>query len=255
MKIRTLIVDDEALGRSRVRHLLKSESDFEIVGECANGHEAVAALHGFHADLVFLDVQMPEMNGFEVLANAGTGRMPLVIFVTAYDQFALKAFEAQALDYLLKPFDDDRFYQCVRRARAQLAREESHEMNERLLSLVKGFAPQKTWMTRLAVKTDGRMVFLTVTEIDRVEAVGNYLKLYVGPETHLLRGRLSELEKQLDPNQFFRIHRSTLVNLDRVKEFHPLFKGDGVVLLKDGSRLDVSRNCSQRLQKQLQPEL
>jgi two-component system, LytTR family, response regulator len=255
MKIRTLIVDDEALGRSRVRHLLKGEADLEIVGECANGHEAVAALRGFHPDLVFLDVQMPEMNGFEVLAHLGAGPMPVVIFVTAHDQFALKAFEAQALDYLLKPFDDDRFHQSLQRARAQLAREEVSQTNERLLSLIKGFAPQKAWLTRLAVKTEGRMVFLTVPEIARVEAVGNYLKLYVGSETHLLRGRLSELEKQLDPNQFFRIHRSTLVNLDRVKEFHPLFKGDGVVILKDGTRLDVSRNCSQRLQQQLQPQL
>jgi two-component system LytT family response regulator len=255
MKIRTLIVDDEALGRTRVRHLLKNESEFEIIGECADGQQAVAALSSFQPDLLFLDVQMPELNGFEVLAQIPAEQMPVVIFVTAFDQFAIKAFEAQALDYLLKPFEDERFFQSLHRARNYLADDGSKKLSERLLKLAKGFSPVNKCITRMAVKAGGRMVFLNVLEIDWVEAVGNYLKLHIGSESHLLRGRLSELEKRLDPEQFFRIHRSTLVNLDRVKEFQPLFKGEGVVILKNGARLGVSRGCSQRLQKQLQPQL
>ena len=255
MKIRVLIVDDEALGRSRVRHLLKNETDCEIIGECSDGQEALAALHTLQPDLLFLDVQMPELNGFEVLAQLPARQLPVVIFVTAFDQFAIKAFEAQALDYLLKPFDDDRFHESLERARIQVAQRESSSFSERLLSLVKDCSPQKQWMTRMAVKSDGRMVFLNVLEIDHIEAVGNYLKLHAGSETHMLRGRLSELEKRLDPGRFFRVHRSRIVNLDRVKEFQPLFKGEGVIILKNGSRLGVSRGCSQRLQNQLQPEL
>jgi two-component system LytT family response regulator len=255
MKIRVLIVDDETLGRSRLRHLLKSETDFEIIGECADGQEALAALRGFEPDLVFLDVQMPELNGFEVLAQLTAGKLPAVIFVTAFDQFAIKAFEAQALDYLLKPFEDERFHESLERARIRLANGGSGDFSERLLKLVKACSPQSQWITRMAVKRDGRMVFLNVLEIDHIEAVGNYLKLHSGSETHMLRGRLSELEKRLDPDRFFRIHRSRIVNLDRVKEFQPLFKGEGIIILKNGARLGVSRGPSHRLQKQLQPEL
>ena len=255
MKIRTLIVDDEALGRKRVRKLLESEPECEIIGECSDGQEAVAAMRSFTPDLVFLDVQMPELNGFEVLAQLEVERLPVIIFVTAHDQFALKAFEAQAIDYLLKPFEDERFYQSVERAKAYLEGHESRKMHERLQSLVKSLSPQTRLITRMAVKTGGRIFFIKTNEIDWIEAVGNYLNLHIGSEAHLLRGRVSELEKRLDPNQFFRIHRSTIVNLDRVKEFHPLFKGDGVAILKNGTRLSVSRSCNQRLQRLLEPEL
>lgn len=255
MKLRTLIVDDEALGRKRVRKLLGTQPECEIIGECSDGHEAVAAIRSFTPHLVFLDVQMPELNGFEVLAQLEAEHLPAIIFVTAYDQFALKAFEAQAIDYLLKPFEDERFYQSLQRAKAYLDGHESRKMHERLQSLVKSLASQPKWITRMAVKNGGRMVFLKTSEIDWIEAVGNYLNLHVGSEAHLLRGRVSELEKRLDPNQFFRIHRSTIVNLDRVKEFHPLFKGDGFILLKNGTRLAVSRSCHQRLQRLLEPEL
>jgi len=255
VKIRTLIVDDEALGRKRVRKLLESELECEIIGECSDGHEAVAAMRSFTPDLVFLDVQMPELNGFEVLAQLEMERLPVIIFVTAYDQFALKAFEAQAIDYLLKPFEDERFCQSLQRAKAYLEGHESRKMHERLQSLVNGLSSPTKLITRLAVKTGGRILFIKTNEIDWIEAVGNYLNLHIGSEAHLLRGRMSELEKRLDPNQFFRIHRSTIVNLDRVKEFHPLFKGDGVAILKNGSRLSVSRSCHQRLQRLLEPEL
>jgi len=255
VKIRTLIVDDEALGRKRVRKLLESEPECEIIGECSDGQEAVAAMRSFTPDLVFLDVQMPELNGFEVLAQLEVDRLPVIIFVTAHDQFALKAFEAQAIDYLLKPFEDERFYQSLQRAKAYLEGHESRKMHERLQSLVNSLSSQTKLITRMAVKTGGRILFIKTSEIDWIEAVGNYLNLHIGSEAHLLRGRVSELEKRLDPNQFFRIHRSAIVNLDRVKEFHPLFKGDGVAILKNGTRLSVSRSCNQRLQRLLEPEL
>jgi two-component system LytT family response regulator len=255
MKVRTLIVDDEALGRKRLRKLLESETECELIGECCDGQEAVAAIQAFTPDLLFLDVQMPELNGFEVLAQLNGNRLPVIIFVTAYDQYALKAFEAQAIDYLLKPFEDERFYQALHRARAYIEGQQSQDINARLQTLVNSMSLRAKPMTRMAVKTAGRIVFIKTSEIDWIEAVGNYLNLHIGTEAHLLRGRISELEKRLDPGQFFRTHRSTIVNLDRVKEFQTLFKGDGVAILKNGTRVAVSRSSSQRLQALLTPRL
>lgn len=255
MKIRTLVVDDEALGRKRLRKLLESETEYELIGECCDGQEAVAAINTFTPDLLFLDVQMPELNGFEVLTQIDRARLPVIIFVTAYDQYALKAFEAQAIDYLLKPFDDERFYQSLHRARAYMEGQHSSQINARLESLIGGMSLRPKPITRMAVKTGGRIVFIKTSEIDWIEAVGNYLNVHIGTEAHMLRGRISELEKRLDPTQFFRTHRSTIVNLDRVKEFQTLFKGDGVAILKNGTRVPVSRSCSQRLQALLTPKL
>ncbi len=255
MKIRTLIVDDEELGRKRIRKLLSLESEFEIVGESRDGREAIRAVEKLAPDLVFLDVQMPELGGFDVVAQIAPGKMPVIVFVTAYDQFALKAFEAQALDYLLKPFDDERFAQSLQRARTYLNGNGVGDMEKRLARLVNGLPGQSKHLTRVAVKSAGRVLFLKAAEIDWIEAAGNYVNLHVGKESYLLRGRMSELEKQFDPEQFFRIHRSTIVNLDRVKELRPLFKGEGIVVLKDGQQLSASRICSQRLQKLLEPDL
>lgn len=255
MKIRTLIVDDEPLGRTLVRRLLARESDFEIIGECAHGAEALEVIQRDSPRLVFLDVQMPELSGFDVLASLDPDRMPVIIFVTAYDQFALKAFEAHALDYLLKPLDEDRFVQALCRAKTYLTGRQSYELQERLLGLVGDLPMRSKFLSRLAVRAGGRMIFLKAEEIDWIEAAGNYLSVHVGKEEHLLRGRVSEIEKRLNPEQFFRIHRSTIVNLDRVKEFQALFKGEGVVVLKDGSRLSASRGCSQRLQEFLETQL
>jgi len=198
---------------------------------------------------------MPELNGFEVLTQIDRARLPVIIFVTAYDQYALKAFEAQAIDYLLKPFDDERFYQSLHRARAYMEGQHSSQINARLESLIGGMSLRPKPITRMAVKTGGRIVFIKTSEIDWIEAVGNYLNVHIGTEAHMLRGRISELEKRLDPTQFFRTHRSTIVNLDRVKEFQTLFKGDGVAILKNGTRVPVSRSCSQRLQALLTPKL
>jgi len=255
MRIRTLIVDDEELARKRIRKLLSLESEFEVVEECGDGRHALQAIERFAPDLIFLDVQMPELGGFEVLTQIDSEKMPLIIFVTAYDEFALKAFEARALDYLLKPFDDERFAQSLQRARTYLTGNEAGEIKERLAKLITGLSSQRTYLSRVAVKSAGRVLFLKAAEIDWIEAAGNYVNLHVGKESYLLRGRMSELEKRFNPDQFFRIHRSTMVNLDRVKELQPLFKGEGIVVLKDGQQLSASRRCSQRLQQFLEPGL
>lgn len=255
MNVRTLIVDDEELGRKRIRKLLSLEAEFEVVGESRDGREAIRAIEKLKPDLVFLDVQMPELDGFEVLARIAPAKMPVIIFVTAYDRFALKAFEAQALDYLLKPFDDERFAQTLQRARTYLNRNETDTVDERLAKLLEGLPSGGTFLTRVAVKTAGRVVFVKAEEIDWIEAAGNYVNLHVGKESYLLRGRIRELEKRFDPEKFFRIHRSTIVNLDRVKELQPMFKGESIVVLKDGQKLPASRSCSQRLQAFLGPNL
>jgi two-component system, LytTR family, response regulator len=255
MKIRTLIIDDELLARKLIRRLLATEEGIEIVGECADGRAAVSSIAKVLPDLIFLDVQMPEWGGFEVLERIDSAQMPVIIFVTAYDKFALKAFEANALDYLLKPLDDERFHQALNRVRTYLNGKGTEAVRERLIGLIHQLSPQSKPISRLAVKAGGRVVFLRVGEIDWIDTVGNYLGLHVGKESYLLRGRLNELEKKLSPDQFFRIHRSTIINLDRVKEFQPLFKGEGIVVLKDGTRLAASRSCAQKLQGFLEAQL
>ena len=252
MKVRTLIVDDEELARKRIRKLLSLDAGFEIVGESRDGREAIRAIGKLAPDLVFLDVQMPELGGFDVLAQIASEKRPVIIFVTAHDQFALKAFEAQALDYLLKPFDDERFAQSLQRVRTYLNGNDRGAIQERLARLVEGLSSPR-YLSRVAVKAAGRVLFLKAAEIDWIEAAGNYVNLHVGKDSYLLRSRMSELEKRFDPEQFFRIHRSTIVNLDRVKELQPLFKGEAVVVLKDGQQLAASRNGSQRLQALLGP--
>src|SRR6185436_12844676 len=199
MKVRTLIVDDEELGRKRIRKLLSLEPDCEIVGECGDGREAIRVIEKSSPDLVFLDVQMPELDGFDVLSQIAPAKMPVIIFVTAHDHFALKAFQAQALDYLLKPFDDERFAQALQRARTYLNGNAAGEIRERLARLVKGLPSQGQYLLRVAVKSAGRVVFLKAGEIDWIEAAGNYVNLHVGKESYLLRGGRSELEKRFDP--------------------------------------------------------
>ena len=255
MKIRTLIVDDEPLGRSLIRKLLSPCGDFENIGECADGEEALGAIQHSSPDLVFLDVQMPQLNGFEVLAKLPKEKLPLIIFVTAFDNFALKAFEAHALDYLLKPVAEERFNEALRKVKTYLAGREADKVRDRLVELVCELNETPKYISRLAVEHGGRFVFLKVEEVDWIEADGNYLKLHVGRQSYLIRGRISEMEKSLSPEQFFRVHRSTIVNLDRIKEFHPLFKGEGKVVLKDGAQLCASRNCSQKLHEFLGPKL
>jgi two-component system LytT family response regulator len=256
MKIRTLIADDEPLGRSLVRQLLAPDPEIQIIGECANGAETLNAIQRDLPDLLFLDVEMPALGGFEVLAGLRPDQLPVVIFVTAFDAFALKAFEAHALDYLLKPLTEERFIEAVQRAKTHLVGREKDEIRDRLLALTRELSkPPSKYISRLAVECDERVIFLKAEDIEWIEADGNYLHLHAQKRKYFLRGRISELEKKLAPEQFFRIHRSTMVNLDHVKEFQPLFKGEGVVVMKNGSRLAASRSGSLRLREFLAAQL
>ena len=246
MKIRTLIVDDMLLARTRLRRHLGDDPDIEVVGECSGGQEAIDAITTLAPDLLLLDVQMPEVDGFEVLAAVGAGTVPAVIFVTAYDQFALRAFEVHALDYVLKPFDAERLRKTVNRAKQQL-KGRTAVTGDKVQALLEEIRAQATYPRRLAVKSDGRTVFLSVADIDYVEAAGNYLRIQAGSESHMIRERLSELETRLNPELFARIHRSTIVNVDRIKEMTPLFNGDQVVVLRNGKKLTLSRTFRDRL--------
>ncbi|HLL13480.1 MAG TPA: LytTR family DNA-binding domain-containing protein [Pyrinomonadaceae bacterium] len=246
--IRTLIVDDEPLARERIKRFLASERDLELVGECAEGREAVAAIRTLKPDLVFLDIQIPELDGFGILKAVGVAEMPAVIFVTAYDRYALQAFDVSALDYLLKPYNRERFRKAVERARAQLSNGAKGELNKRLLSLLENFkTEQPRHLERLMIKSAGRVFFLRAEELDWIEAEGNYLRVHVGRESHLLRETMNRLASKLDPDKFLRIHRSTLVNIERIKELQPLFSGDYVVILRDGKQLTLSRSYRDKM--------
>jgi two-component system LytT family response regulator len=250
-KIRTLVVDDEPMGRERVRALLLQEDDVEVIGECSDGTQAIAAIQQYAPDLVFLDVQMPGSNGFGVIDAVGADRMPNVIFVTAYDEYALKAFEYHALDYLLKPFNRDRFQQTLKHARASLERRRAGDLGRRLLALVNDIKPEAPRLERLIVKSGGRVFFLRTDEIDWIEAAGNYVRLHLGEESHLFRETMNRMETRLDARRFVRIHRSRIVNTERIKELQPWFNGEYVVILRNGTRLTLSRGYRDRLQDQL----
>jgi two-component system LytT family response regulator len=251
MTLRTLIVDDEPLARERLRSLLAGDADVEVVGECADGRSAVSAIRDLDPDLVFLDVQMPALNGLGVVAEVGADRMPATVFVTAFDRYAVRAFDVNAVDYLLKPFDRDRFAEALRRAKAQVGRRADAGVRDRLLALLaeSRAAPQPppSATERLAVKSGGKVVFVRVDEIDWIEAAGNYCRLHVGKQTHLLRETMAALETRLNPKKFVRIHRSTIMNLERVRELQPYFHGDYVVVLRDGTQLTLSRTYRQKL--------
>jgi two-component system LytT family response regulator len=248
--IRTLIVDDEPLARERLRALLEDRPTIEVVGECENGKDALDAIRRRRPELVFLDVQMPELDGFDVLDALPLDRWPAVIFVTAYDQYALRAFDVHALDYLLKPFDRARFDRALRRAERML-REPGppHVVDERLVALLEGLRKERHRPPRIIVRSGGRIFFITVPEIDWIEAAGNYVKLHVGAATHLLRETMKSLEQQLDTARFVRVHRSTLVNLDRIKELQQAADGDWEVVLRDGTRLNAGRDADARLRQ------
>ncbi len=250
-KIRTLVVDDETLARERVLTLLQQEVDVEVVGECSDGGQAVTAIQEQSPDLVFLDVQMPGCDGFEVLKHISPDRMPTVIFVTAYDEYALRAFEVHALDYLLKPFGKDRFQETLRHAREALEARRAGDLGRRLLAMVQDIKPEPQRVERLVVKSGGRVFFLRTDEIDWIEAAGNYVRLHLGQESHLFRETMNRMEARLDPQRFARIHRSRIVNTERIKELQPWFNGDHVVVLRDGTRLTLSRLYKDKLQQRL----
>jgi len=250
--IRALIVDDEPLARERIRTLLSKESDMEVVAECCDGPSAIYAVERERPDLLFLDVQMPEMDGFHVLEALAEGGAPLsVIFVTAYDKYALRAFEVHALDYLLKPFDRERFSRALERARERLARGKKEAMDERLLALLADIKNEPKYLERLVIKSSGRVFFIKAQEIDWIEAASNYVRLHTGRDSHLMRETMSALESMLDPKKFLRASRSAIVNIEKIKELHPLFRGEYEIVLHTGARLTLGRAYREKLQELL----
>ncbi len=248
--IRVLLVDDEPLARGMLRELMEGDSQATIVGECINGREALDAVKELSPDLIFLDVQMPELGGFEVLEELGD-RVPHVIFVTAYDQYAVRAFEVNALDYLLKPFDQERFDIAWTRAKTQVMADRSGGSNQRILALLEDLKAGNKYLERLVIKANGRIYFLETNEIDWIQAEGNYVSVHSSKKSHLLRETISSLESQLDPKKFVRIHRSSIVRLDYIQELQPWFHGEYHIILQDGTQLTLSRNYRDRLQEAL----
>jgi two-component system LytT family response regulator len=263
MTIRVLIVDDEPVARTRIRRLLRGTPDVEIVGECEDGRSAVESIQQLRPDVVFLDIQMPEMDGFDTLAAVPESAQPLVVFVTAYDEYALRAFEVHAFDYLLKPFDSDRFRNAFARVRKQLEGRQAPDMHA-VLSLLQdiregqerslehtGAPAQPRFLDRLMIRTDGRFTFLKVAEIDWFDAAGNYVRVHSPRGAFLVRDSLASLEERLDPQSFVRIHRSTIVRLDAVKEMQAWFSGDHVVILHNGTRLKLSRSYRDHVRERM----
>lgn len=255
MPIRTIIVDDEELGRKRISDLLKSEPDVEVVAECADAASATQAIAREKPDLLLLDIQMPEQDGFTVIEAMAEDERPVVVFVTAYDQYALRAFESQALDYLLKPFNRARFQKVMQRVRTQIARKQRDEVDERLASLIKQVRGPSKFLGRIVIRSTGRVSFLHVDDVDWFEACANYVQLHVGKECHLLRVTMGALEKQLDPDKFVRIHRCTIVRIDCIKELLSSFEGDYLVILRDGTRLNLSRGYRHHFEQVVEPVL
>jgi two-component system, LytTR family, response regulator len=251
-RFRVAIVDDERPARDRLRQLLKDRPEFEIVGEAANGKQALGLLQDERPDLVFLDVQMPQMSGLDVCHALGDEHLPRIIFVTAFDQYALQAFEVHAVDYLLKPFDRDRFERALAHALLQLRGATAHTPDPHLLAFLAELKTARTRPVRLAFKSEGRVIFVRTDEIHWLEAEGNYVKLHAASGAHLLRETLTSLEEQLVSERFMRISRSVIVSLDRIKEIQPLFYGDHVVILLDGTKLTLSRTHKDKLEKLLE---
>ncbi|HET7229109.1 MAG TPA: LytTR family DNA-binding domain-containing protein [Longimicrobium sp.] len=258
--MRVLVADDEPLARRRVLRLLREHDDeVDVVAVCESGTQAVEAIRETRPDLVFLDVQMPELDGFEVLEQLG-GELPAVIFVTAHDRYALRAFEVHALDYLLKPFDAERFHRALEHGRARVENR-SGEAGNRLAALIDQLArdrgadpaaavpaaPARRYLDWVMVKVRGKVEFLRTADIDWIEAEGNYVRLHAGKKRYLVREKIGTLEERLDPDRFLRVHRSAMVQLDRVAELHPMAAGDGILLLRDGTEVRLSRGFRRRL--------
>ena len=251
MPIRVLLSDDEALARERLRSLLEEEPDIEIVAECGDGKSAIATIKREKPDLVFLDIQMPETDGFGVVSALRDEPMPLTIFVTAYDRYAMKAFEVHALDYLLKPVVKERLSEALDHARKQLQQPSEPMFQRRVLDLLGDLDSRQNAPQRIVIKADGEIVCLKPNEIDWAESAGNYVCLHVGGNTHILRETITSLETRLGHRQFLRVHRSTLVNVDRIKTLRPSLYGDYAILLRDGTKLTLSRGFRENVLKRL----
>jgi len=249
-RIRTLIADDQLIACEMLRRLLKNEPDIDIVGAASTGGETVEAINRLQPDLVFLDVKMPGMDGFDVIKQLHGPHLPVIIFVTANEGYAIKAFEVHALDYLVKPCEPDRFQTALQRAREQLRQNHTSELEHKLEALVRDLqvgagAPKP--VERIAVKANGRIVFLPLTQIDWIEAADNYVILHAGTDSHVLRETMTRLETKLPPDRFLRISRSTIVNVLQIKELHPMFHGEYVVILINGKRLTLTRTYREKL--------
>lgn len=248
MTIRTLIVDDEPLARSKIRHFLDSQRDFEVVGECGNGSDAISVIKDVSPDLVFLDIQMPGLDGFSVIESVGASRMPTTVFVTAYDQYAVRAFDFHAIDYLLKPFDRNRFLEALHQIRQQLQLADTSRLNHQLMTLLEDLQHSSGYDERLAVKTSSGVTFVRTDEIDWIDAAGNYVRLNTRDgDSHLLRETMRALEDRLDPKRFVRVHRSTIVNVERIREIRAQTHGEHLILMTNGQRLTLSRSYRDRV--------
>jgi len=248
LTLRSVVIDDEAPARRRIKRLLAAERGITVVGESGDGASAIELIESARPDLVFLDVQMPERDGFEVVKALPPDRLPVILFVTAYDHYALRAFDVHAVDYLLKPFTSDRFRMALSRARERIARRAE---DGGLASLAATLRNRPSYLTRVAVRNGGRTVLVDLTAVDWMEAADNYVTLHVKQREYLVREPLGTLEVQLDPDRFARIHRSAIVQLDRVVEWRPTSHGDAELSLRDGTRLAVSRTFRERLQRVL----
>lgn len=245
--IRTLIVDDEPLARERLRELLADEPDVEVVGEQSDGCQAVIAIHDRRPDLIFLDVQLPNLNGFQILESVRADGIPTVVFTTAYEDYALRAFDMQAVDYLLKPFGRERLERTLRHVREQISRERSGDLSRQFAAFLEENRPsQYRYLRRIMIKENGRLFFLRTPDIDWLESARNHVRLHVGTESHLHREPLKGLERRLDPEMFVRIHRSAIVNIERIKELRPSSHGDYIMLLRDGLQFTMSASYREK---------
>ena len=250
--IRTLIVDDEPPARALLQQMLKDEPDIEVIGECSNGQEAITALRTHAPDLMFLDIQMPAMDGFTLLEALGGNRVPAIIFVTAYDRYAVRAFEVAAVDYLLKPFNHTRLHKAIERAKIGFTERSGEARSHQIVELLSRINARAECLERFVIKKSGRTVLIPVTEVDWIESDGNYLVLHIRQTTHVLRETLQSLEQRLNPRHFLRINRSTIVNLDRIQELHTHVNGeDQIVLLKTGNQLILSRRFRDKVSQAL----
>jgi two-component system LytT family response regulator len=246
-RIKTIIVDDEPLAREGIQLLLAADSQIDVIGECSIGKQAIIEIQKHKPDLLFLDVQMPEMNGFEVLLQVPKESFPVVVFVTAYDQYALQAFDAEALDYLLKPFSDERFYKALQRAKTNITQNRERESNHHLTNLLNDYQQRQStvsapsFLEKLQIKINGRLILLDVDKINWIEADDYYVQVHTKDKAYLLREPIAQLEAKLNPLKFIRIHRSTIVNITKVAELQINRLGESKVILNDGTKLKVSR--------------
>ena len=247
MTIRAIIVDDEPLARKRIADLLAVIDDVDVIAQCANGGDAIRSIEEQKPDLLFLDIQMPEIDGFDVLHAIGVGRVPAVVFVTAYDQFALRAFEAHALDYLLKPYDDERFTAALQRARDRIRQHQQGDVDRRLLALLKEARADRGYVQRLVVPSGHRSIFIRTEQIDWIEAERNYVRIHVSGKSYLLRENVSRIATSLDPAVFCQIHRSTIVNIDRIQAVESLSNAEYLIVLHDGTKLSSGRKYRSNL--------